>query len=150
MKLETHERLLILDDEQLKTLAPLATHQHYKGGLYKLVTDKLELIDGTLGCLVMHDYPHRLSYRARTVKDFQGMTLPTLDSAIVRLGIVSGEHEVRRFRKLKRQAPYAEKGETWEDHGTCKHPKTMNVTSAFGQRVQCTTCGEILELEKRK
>lgn len=57
-----HTKLLGLTDKDLIAICPEATHQHYKGGLYRLVgfikpkNSELEEI-----AIVRHLYPHTLS-----------------------------------------------------------------------------------------
>jgi hypothetical protein len=77
---ETHAELLGLSDRDLRLRAGDATHQHYKGGLYRMVgkardADTGEPLlgkDGQPRILYEHCYPHKREFWVRDASDFAG------------------------------------------------------------------------------
>ena len=63
---EPHTDLLHFTDPELKQMAPEATHQHKKGGLYRLLGQPRSSEDGKLArndhCQVLVAYEHILPY----------------------------------------------------------------------------------------
>lgn len=102
MKRHHHSELLGLSDDKLMELAPEATHQHYKGGLYRLIgpfcdaSDGLQVIgsDGFARVLYKHCYPHAEGFWVRDNTDFYGtVTLPKVEP-------LGSDIQVPRFRQL--------------------------------------------------
>lgn len=78
--MKPHEALLGKSDRDLRLLAGDATHQHYKGGLYRLIgdlrdADTGELLlgkDGQPRVLYQHCAPYAKEYWVRDYSDFFG------------------------------------------------------------------------------
>lgn len=79
MKEESHEDLLGLSDRDLRLRAGDATHQHFKGGLYRLLGPVRDSVTGGPlkyqkgGAEVLiyeHVYPHPRELWARSVDEF--------------------------------------------------------------------------------
>jgi hypothetical protein len=84
---EDHTALLGLSDRELKLRAGDATHQHYKGGLYRLLgfvrdADTGELLvcekHGKERVVYEHVHPHKRELWVRDAHEFYG-TVPTVD-----------------------------------------------------------------------
>lgn len=77
---EDHGALIGLSDRELKLRAGDATHQHFKGGLYRLVgvardADTGGLLygkDGNARVLYEHVYPHERGFWVRDHTEFHG------------------------------------------------------------------------------
>lgn len=79
MKEESHEDLVGLSDRDLRLRCGDATHQHFKGGLYRLLGPVRDSVTGgplkyrATGEEVLvyeHVYPHPRELWARSVKEF--------------------------------------------------------------------------------
>lgn len=77
---ETHGALLRLSDRDLRLRAGDATHQHYKGGLYRYIghlcdADTGEPVrgrDGEARVIYEHVYPHQRQHWLRDHAEFFG------------------------------------------------------------------------------
>ena len=95
MSRETHTDLIGLSDRELRMRAGDATHQHYKGGLYRLLGDAMDArtggalldLDGRPMVVYEHVYPRRRELWLRSSREFYG----TVE--------VEGERR-ERFRRL--------------------------------------------------
>lgn len=65
-----HSRLIGKSDEELRELAPHATHQHYKGGLYRLIGFGKHTETGEELAFYEHLYPYNQAYYARPYEMF--------------------------------------------------------------------------------
>lgn len=94
-----HSELIGRSDRELLLHAGDATHQHYKGGLYKLLgpirdtrTGGLLLdLDGQPMIAYMHCYPHAQDIWVRSEEEFNGTVASIMHGDIV-----------RRFRPIRR------------------------------------------------
>jgi hypothetical protein len=76
-----HEALRGLDDERLRILAPDATHQHFKGGLYRHLGDARDADtgnfilgkDGLPRQAYIHCYPYERQIWLRDSSEFFGV-----------------------------------------------------------------------------
>jgi hypothetical protein len=101
---EDHEALVGLSDRDLRLRAGTATHQHYKGGLYRVVggvcdADTGEPVmgkDGEPRVLYEHVYPHAPMFWLRDRSEFVGTILDTTRESVARNGTTCPP----RFRKL--------------------------------------------------
>lgn len=71
------EQLLTLNDKMLLQMAPEATHQHKKGGLYRYIgpvrdaaTGRILRINGEAQILYEHIYPHQRGCWVRSSSEF--------------------------------------------------------------------------------
>lgn len=96
-KVTSHTQLVGLSDTQLLLLAPEATHQHYKGGLYRWIGN---VYSADTGCALVdadgenlvgyeHCFPYNRDIWMRSPHDFYGT-------------VKSFQDDVKRFRRLKR------------------------------------------------
>lgn len=93
---ETHTDLIGLSDRELLLRAGNATHQHYKGGLYRMIgyhndadtDDAVRDADGFPRVLYEHVYPHARVIWVRDESEFFGTV--TVDGV-----------EVPRFRRIR-------------------------------------------------
>ncbi len=60
-----HGELLGLSPSLLKLIAPMATHQHYKGGLYRFVSIVVDVESHTLNVEYEHIFPHPRRFYTR-------------------------------------------------------------------------------------
>lgn len=78
-----HRELLGRSDHELRLISGSATHQHYKGGLYRLVGEVKDADtgqpilgkDGRPRVLYQHCYPYAREYWARDHSEFFGTVL---------------------------------------------------------------------------
>ena len=79
MREESHEDLLWLSDRELRLRAGDATHQHFKGGLYRLLGPVRDSMTGEPLCyregwkpvvIYEHVYPHARELWARSEEEF--------------------------------------------------------------------------------
>jgi hypothetical protein len=76
-----HSELLGMKDQRLRVLAPDATHQHFKGGLYRFLgkakdADTGEYLigkDGEPRVAYLHCYPYDREVWVRDSSEFYGM-----------------------------------------------------------------------------
>ena len=76
----SHSKLIGLSDQELLKLAPEATHQHFKGGLYRYLGPLMDADTGRqmerngkpLVCY-LHVYPHANEPWARVATEFFGL-----------------------------------------------------------------------------
>lgn len=91
-----HASLLGLPDRELRLLAGQATHQHYKGGLYRLLGSVRDSrtggplldLDGQPMIAYMHLFPHAQEIWVRGAEEFNGDV------------VTDGGSVARRFRPL--------------------------------------------------
>lgn len=76
-----HSELVGLPDARLLELAPAATHQHFKGGLYQLLSvshfdsetgEEVRAADGSSMILYRHVFPHAVQIWRRPASEFYG------------------------------------------------------------------------------
>lgn len=100
---ESHEQLVGLSDRDLRLRAGDATHQHYKGGLYRLLGPIKDSVTGdalryrSSGEAILvyeHVYPHARELWARGEKEFHSR-VPQLGEAAAK-----PEEWPLRFRPL--------------------------------------------------
>lgn len=92
----SHTDLVGMSDQQLLAIAPDATHQHYKGGLYKFLGRAMDADTGEpwlrheeFVVAYEHVYPHERQVWIRHEVEFESL-------------VQVGEDWVPRFRKLCR------------------------------------------------
>lgn len=98
-----HEDLVGLSDEELLALAPEATHQHFKGGLYMLLGglkdadtgDYVRMDDGLPRVAYLHVYPHKREVWMRKRGEYADNVKDPRDK----------DRWIPRFRELKPAAP---------------------------------------------
>jgi hypothetical protein len=91
-----HSELIGMKDQRLRVLAPDATHQHFKGGLYRFIGTAMDaesgepLIgkDGLPRVAYIHCYPYPKQLWIRDYSEWFGMKM------------VNGEPK-RRFREIE-------------------------------------------------
>lgn len=106
-----HEALLLLPDDLLLKLAPDATHQHYKGGLYRLNGPTTCASDGVAqeeriwnrDISYTHLCPHAVQDFHRNPYEFYGGVTVTEAHDIARFGVMRSGSSVKRFRQLHRE-----------------------------------------------
>lgn len=72
--------LITIPDWQLKRYAPDATHQHFKGGLYRVIGilydsetgEQARNANGDVLMVYEHLYPHERRFWSRSFTDFYG------------------------------------------------------------------------------
>jgi hypothetical protein len=97
--MNNHASLLGLSDRELLLHAGDATHQHYKGGLYKLLGPVRDIrtggslldLDGQPMIAYLHCFPHARDIWVRSEAEFNGTVKSPTDGS-----------QLRRFRPLNR------------------------------------------------
>jgi hypothetical protein len=93
-----HSELVGMSDDRLRVLAPDATHQHYKGGLYRYLGSAMDAETGQQArngrgeflVAYMHCYPHERQVWLRPETEFNSTVSPSASSVTQ-----------PRFRKIK-------------------------------------------------
>lgn len=98
---------LCIHDKALRLYAGDATHQHYKGGLYKLMGS---LYDADtryeIGVLYEHCYPYSRQFWTRSEEEWKGcVACPSREARALWFELYGTTGPVKRFRRL---------GEEWE------------------------------------